>query len=92
MAEMKKAKQEVKISIETSATYNSCPLRHEDVFCVQTRYRNHHRLRMATHDCVFSCFYCFFVYLISAAFFLFLFSRYYIHLLNILINFLPLTL
>ena len=93
-AEMKKAKQEVTISIQTSATYNSRPLRHEDVFCVQTRYRsrNHHRLRMATDDCVFSCFCCFFFYLISAAFFLFLFSRYYIHLLNILINFLPLTL
>lgn len=91
-AEMKKAKQGVTISIQTSATYNSCPLRHEDVFCVQTRYRNHHRLRMATDDCVFSCFYRFCFYLISAAFFLFLFSRYYIHLLNILINFLPLTL
>ena len=51
-----KAEQEVTISIQTSATYNSCPLRHEDVFCVQTRYRNHHRLRMATDDCVFSCF------------------------------------
>lgn len=91
-AEMKKAKQGVTISIQTSATYNSCPLRHEDVFCVQTRYRNHHRLRMATDDCVLSCFCCFCFYLISAAFFLFLFSRYYIHLLNILINFLPLTL
>lgn len=36
-AEMKKAKQGVTISIQTSATYNSCPLRHEDVFlCTDT--------------------------------------------------------